>query len=435
MLKRTVELKRVVITGLGMVTPLGNNVGETWDNLIAGISGVSIVSLFEDRVGKSPEMSIVAGNVKGFNGKDIFLQREKALDKGALKQIRHMNLVDQYALAASLEAVDDAGLSSEGELGNAGVFIATGFGGVSSWEEQHIKLMAGGIDKVSPFLIPRFLPNLPGGNVSIFCKAKGPNVSLTTACAAGAHSIGMAFRSIQLNEADLIITGGTEAPITPLTYAGFYRMGALSTRYNNDGNHTKASCPFDLGRDGFVMGEGAGIIILEELERALKRNAKIYAEIVGFGMTGDATHITKPCLDGVLRCVELAMKNAGIDSDMVDYVNPHATSTPVGDKNEAQALLKIFGSNNRGPLISATKSATGHLLGASGAIEAIFSVKALGESIVPPTINLERVDPECEGLNHVIDKSKKSSINYVVSNSFGFGGTNASLVFKKWQCE
>jgi len=438
--KRIIELRRVVITGLGMVTPLGTNVRETWGNLISGKSGISTFSLLSsgehgnyEKYRDPFDLSIPAGKVKNFNVRQNFAEIKKDLNQRALKHIRHMDLADQFALAASLEAINDSGLSSEGELEKAGVFIATGFGGVSSWEEQHKKFMDGGIAKVSPFLIPRFLSNLAGGNVSIFCKAKGPNVSLSTACAAGAHSIGLAFRSIRYNEADIIITGGTEAAITPLTYAGFYRMGALSTRYDNGGDHTKSSRPFDIMRDGFVMGEGAGIIVLEELEQALKRDAKIYGEIVGFGMTGDADHITTPCLEGVIGSMELAMKDAGIAADIVDYVNPHATSTLIGDKNEARALLEVFGKNNARPMISATKSATAHLLGASGAIEAIFTVKALEEGVVPPTINLEEVDPDCEGLNHVMKNAVQFPISHAISNSFGFGGTNASIVFKRWE--
>ncbi|MDY7034277.1 MAG: beta-ketoacyl-[acyl-carrier-protein] synthase II [Thermodesulfobacteriota bacterium] len=429
------ELKRGVVTGLGMITSLGNNVGETWDNLIAGKSGVSHVSLWTGDADGCDESdtSIAAGKVKDFNLRQTLIERKKAPGKEVFKQIKHMDVANQFALAASLEAINDAALSSEKDIEKAGVYIATGFGGISSWEEQHKKLIDDGINKISPFLIPKFLHNLSAGNVAIVCKAKGPNVSVSTACAAGAHSIGLALHSIQLNEADIIIAGGTEAPLTPLVHAGFRRMGALSSRYERNGEYSRASRPFDIERDGFVLGEGAGIMILEELDHALRRGARIYGEITGFGMTGDAEHITNPCLEGVVECMRLAIQRGGIEPDMVDYINPHATSTPVGDKNEAQALLRVFGTNNRRPFISATKASTAHTLGASGAIEAILAIKALETGIIPSTINLEHIDPECDGLNHVMNQAIRSPIRYAVSNSFGFGGTNASLVFKKWE--
>jgi 3-oxoacyl-[acyl-carrier-protein] synthase II len=273
------------------------------------------------------------------------------------------------------------------------------------------------------------IPNLAAGNVSISFKAKGPNIALSTACAAGAHAIGMAYRSIQLDEADLMAAGGSEAALTLLTMSAFYRMGALATGYNH--KPEAASRPFEVNRTGFVLSEGSGILVLEELDHALARGANIYAEIIGFGMTGDAHHITDPDLEGAKRCILLALKNGGITPQDIDYVNPHATATPVGDRNECQALKQIFGNNSR-LLVSGTKSMTGHLLGAAGAVEAIFSVLSITQGIVPPTINLEEVDPDCAGLDFVAHQARHADIRCVLSNSFGFGGTNAALVFKRY---
>jgi 3-oxoacyl-[acyl-carrier-protein] synthase II len=273
------------------------------------------------------------------------------------------------------------------------------------------------------------IPNLAAGNVSISFKAKGPNIALSTACAAGSHAIGMAYRSIQLGECELMAAGGSEAAVTMLTITAFYRMGALATGYND--NPVDASRPFDVQRNGFVMSEGAGIMVLEELDHALARGAKIYGEVVGFGMTGDAYHITDPHMEGATRCIILSLKDADIPPEIIDYVNPHATATPVGDRNEVRSLLTIFKNQNHRPVVSGTKSMTGHLLGAAGAVEAIFTVLSLRDGIVPPTINLTEVDPECQGLDYVPDKARKMDINYALSNSFGFGGTNATLVFKR----
>jgi 3-oxoacyl-[acyl-carrier-protein] synthase II len=275
------------------------------------------------------------------------------------------------------------------------------------------------------------IPNLAAGNVSIRFKAKGPNIALSTACAAGAHAIGIAYRTIQLGEADLMAAGGTEAAVTILTLTAFYRMGALALGYND--RPEAASRPFDVNRCGFVMSEGCGILVLEELEHALARNADIYGEIVGFGMTGDAHHITDPDQEGARRCIQLAMKDAGVEPRDIGYVNPHATATPVGDRNESQALKEIFGNVASGLLVSGTKSMTGHLLGAAGAVEAIFSILSIKHGMVPPTINLENVDPDCVGLDYVIGQARAADIRYALSNSFGFGGTNAALVFKRFE--
>jgi 3-oxoacyl-[acyl-carrier-protein] synthase II len=376
------------------------------------------------------DFPLIAGEIADFDLKKILQSRKRDLTKEDLKQIKYTDRFTQFALAASLEAIQDSGLELEKEdPERCGVIIASGMGGVGSWEESMIRLLQEGVRRVSPFLVPKMIPNLAAGNVSISFKAKGPNIALSTACAAGSHAIGMAFRSIQLGESDLMAAGGSEAAVTMLTITAFYRMGALATGYND--NPVDASRPFEMHRNGFVMSEGAGIMVLEELDHALARGAKIYGEVVGFGMTGDAYHITDPHMEGAYRCIVLALKDADIPPEIVDYVNPHATATIVGDRNEVKSLLSIFKDPGRRPVVSGTKSMTGHLLGAAGAVEGIFTVLSLTEGIVPPTINLTEVDPECEGLDYVPDEARKMEINYALSNSFGFGGTNATLVFKR----
>jgi len=419
-----------------MVTSMGLDVPTVWPRVLAGESGVGRLSSYTEEfieTFKAPEdFPAIGGEVVDFDLKAILQDRKENLTKEDLKQIKYTDRFTQFALAASLEAIKDSGIDLETEdPDRAGVIIASGMGGVGSWEESMFRLIKEGIRRVSPFLVPKMIPNLAAGNVSITFKAKGPNIALSTACAAGSHAIGMALRSIQLGEADMMAAGGSEAAITPLTVTGFYRMGALATGYND--NPTAASRPFDIQRRGFVMAEGAGILALEELEHALARGAKIYAEIIGFGMTGDAYHITDPHIEGAKRCMQIALKDAGIPPELIDYVNPHATATPVGDKNEAQALLQIFKEPDKRPLVSGTKSMTGHLLGAAGAVEAIFTVLSIRDAIVPPTINLNEVDPECEGLDYVPDKARSAPITYALSNSFGFGGTNASLIFKRFE--
>jgi 3-oxoacyl-[acyl-carrier-protein] synthase II len=287
------------------------------------------------------------------------------------------------------------------------------------------------VRRVSPFLVPKMIPNLAAGNVSIRFKAKGPNIALSTACAAGAHAIGLAYRSIQLGEADLMAAGGTEAAVTVLTLTAFYRMGALAVGFND--RPETASRPFDIDRNGFVMAEGCGIMVLEELDHALARNANIYAEIIGFGMTGDAHHITDPDKEGARRCIQLALMDGDVTCEDIDYVNPHATATPVGDRNECLALKEIFGDAASRLLVSGTKSMTGHLLGAAGAVEGIFSILSIRDGKVPPTINLDKIDPACAGLDFVTNQTREADIRYVLSNSFGFGGTNAALVFKRFE--
>jgi 3-oxoacyl-[acyl-carrier-protein] synthase II len=434
--KKNLDLRRVVVTGMGLINSMGFDVPTVWERLLAGQSGVrqvknlsSYMDSFLELHPLPDDFPRIAGQILDFDLKEFLQTRKKNPSKDDLKQIKYTDRFTQFALAASLEAVQDSGLDLEKEdPERAGVIIATGMGGVGSWEEQIIKLLNEGVRRVSPFLVPKMIPNLAAGNVSISFKAKGPNIALSTACAAGAHAVGMAYRSIQMGEADLMASGGTEAAITLLTMAGFYRMGALATGRNDCPE--KASRPFDTQRNGFVMSEGSGILVLEEREHALRRGADIHAEIIGFGMTGDAHHITDPHIEGAKRCIKLALKDAGISPKEVDYVNPHATATPVGDKNEIQALLQIFQEDNHRPLVSATKSMTGHLLGAAGAVEAIFAIMALKHDIVPPTINLENIDPLCEGFDFVRDQAREAKIRHVLSNSFGFGGTNASLVFK-----
>jgi 3-oxoacyl-[acyl-carrier-protein] synthase II len=415
---------------------MGLDVPTVWRKLLAGHSGIHQLQNFDKefifKYNAPDDFPLIAGEITDFDLKEILQLRKKDLTKDDLKQVKYTDRFTQFALAASLEAIQDSGLVLEVEdPERCGVIIASGMGGVGSWEESMIRLLRDGVKRVSPFLVPKMIPNLAAGNVSISFKAKGPNIALSTACAAGSHAIGMAFRSIQLGEADLMAAGGAEAAVTMLTITAFFRMGALATGYND--NPTKASRPFDIQRAGFVMSEGAGIVVLEELEHALARGADIYGEVVGFGMTGDAYHITDPHMEGATRCIHLALKDADITPEAIGYVNPHATATPVGDRNEVKALLSIFPDPSRRPLVSGTKSMTGHLLGAAGAVEGIFTVLSLKEGIVPPTINLTEVDPDCRGLDYVPDQARKLDLRYALSNSFGFGGTNAALVFKRFE--
>jgi 3-oxoacyl-[acyl-carrier-protein] synthase II len=430
---KAMGFRRVVVTGVGMVTSMGLDVPTVWNKLLAGQSGIRHLQNFDQefvtKYRAPDDFPLIAGEIDGFNLRAILQARKDNLSKEDLKQVKYTDRFTQFALAASLEAIQDSGLVLEDEdPERCGVIIASGMGGVGSWEESMIRLLHEGVRRVSPFLVPKMIPNLAAGNVSISFKAKGPNIALSTACAAGSHAIGMAYRSIQLGEADLMAAGGSEAAVTMLTITAFYRMGALATGYNNDPE--KASRPFNADRNGFVMSEGAGIMILEEMDHALARGADIYAEVVGFGMTGDAYHITDPHMEGAARCISLALNDADIPPDVVGYVNPHATATPVGDRNEVRALQTIYKNPAKRPLVSGTKSMTGHLLGAAGAVEAIFTVLSLKQSIVPPTINLTKVDPECEGWDFALDKARKVDLSYALSNSFGFGGTNATLVFK-----
>jgi len=408
---------RVVITGLGCVTAVGIGKEEFWTSLINGVSGVDHIRSF-DTTGFEVK---IAAEVNAFDPAQF-------LDK---KELRRTDRFVQFAVAATRMALDDAKLEiNENNAGEIGVVIGSGIGGIKTLEEQARVLVEKGPNRISPLLIPMMIPDMASGFVSIVVGARGPNHSVVTACASATHSIGHSMRMIQSGYAKAMITGGTEAAISPLPVAGFTSAGALSTR-NDD---PKSACrPFDLTRDGFVMGEGAGIIILEELEHALKRGAPIYAELVGYGETGDAYHITAPHPEGfgAAEAMRLAMADAGIEPEQVDYINAHGTSTPANDKLETMAIKSVFGEAARKLAVSSTKSMTGHLLGAAGGIEAIASVLALKEGIIPPTINYHTPDPDCD-LDYVPNVARKAAIEYCLSNSLGFGGHNACLAFKKF---
>jgi len=409
--------KRVVITGVGCVTPLGNDVDSTWKNIKNGVSGIG--KLTKRDASKFPVK--VAAELKDF---DI----TKYVPP---KEARRMDLFTQYAAASTFMALEDAKYEINDENANRiGVWIGSGIGGMDTHEQQFRNFEEKGYKRVSPFFIPMMIPDMASGQVSILTGAKGINSCTVTACASGANSIGDAFKVIQRGDADAMITGGAESPITDLAIAGFCTAKALS--FNPDPK--TASRPFDKNRDGFVMGEGAGIVILEELEHALARGAKIYGEIVGYGATGDAYHITSPAPggEGGARAMKQAIEDAGITPEDINYVNAHGTSTPLNDKFETQAIKTTFGEHASKLYISSTKSMTGHLLGAAGAIEAIFSLKAIQEGIVPPTINYATPDEECD-LNYIPSKAVEANLNYVLSNSLGFGGHNATLIFKKYE--
>ncbi len=410
--------RRVVLTGVGLVSSLGIGTKRTWDGVCTGRSGIGPITHFD----KSEFSAQIAGEVKGFN----------PLDFMAKKDVKKMDVFIQFALAASEFALCDAGLKSAVPLGpNYGVFLASGIGGFSTIEREHRALLEGGPRKISPFFIPSAIINLAAGQVSIRFGAKGPNLAACTACSASAHAIGDAFEIIKRGVVDVMIAGGSEAAITPLGVGGFAAMRALSTR--ND-EPERASRPFDKERDGFIIGEGAGVLILEELERAKSRDATVYAEIVGYGMSGDAHHVTRPSndADGAVRVMRAAIDQAGIEPEAVDYVNAHGTSTPYNDKLETLAIKKCFGEHARVLAISSTKSMTGHLLGAAGGLEAGITALAIQNQVIPPTINLETADPDCD-LDYVPHKKRSASVTYALSNSFGFGGTNASLLFKKYE--
>ncbi len=410
--------RRVVITGIGIVSPIGIGKEENWLNCIEGKSGIGKITKFD----ASAFRTTIAGEVKNF-------EPSKFLDP---KEVDKFDPFIQYAVASAVLAVNDSKLSITSENPErVGVHIGSGIGGLSFIEKTYNAILNHGPRKISPYFLPGLIINMASGLVSIIFGAKGPNSATATACATSAHSIGDSFRIIQRGEADVMIAGGAEAPITPIGLGGFCALRALSTRNEEP---EKASRPFDLKRDGFVMGEGAGVLILEVLEHALSRNANIYAEIVGYGMSGDAFHVTAPCSDGdgAIRCMKLAIEDAGIKPEDIDYINAHGTSTPLNDKVETMAIKKLFGPHAYKLAISSTKSMTGHLLGAAGAIETIFTALAIKEGIVPPTINYEFPDPECD-LDYVPNKARKMEIKYAMNNSFGFGGTNASLVLKKFE--
>lgn len=409
---------RVVVTGIGLVSGLGNTTEETWQGLIGGRSGVDYITHFD----ASAFPVRFAAEVKNF---DPLRYIEK-------KEVKKMDSFIHYAIAASQQAVDDAGLQiTPSKAERVGVYIASGIGGFSIIEREHQRYLEGGPGRVSPFFIPATIVNLAAGQVSIRFGAKGPNSATCTACSAGAHAIGDSYRLIERGDADVMICGGTEAAITPMGVAGFAAMRALSTRNEEP---QRASRPFDRDRDGFVLGEGAGILILERLEHALSRGARIYAEIVGYGMSGDAFHITQPPedADGAVRVMRNALRDAGIRPDEVDYINAHGTSTYYNDKLETFAIKQVFGEHAYKLAVTSTKSMTGHLLGAAGGLEAGISVLALYHQIIPPTINYENPDPDCD-LDYVPNHARRAHLRYALSNSFGFGGTNAALLFKRYE--
>lgn len=410
-------MRRVVITGVGAVSPLGCGNVSNWDALVSGKSGIGLITRFD-----ASDMPVkIAGEVSDFNA-------EAYIDK---KEIKKMDLFIQYALAAAHYAMEDSGLVINDENAErVGVLVGAGLGGLPSIERYHTLLNEGGPKKISPFFIPMLIINLAPGHISIRYGAKGPNLSSVSACATGTHSIGDAFHMIARGDADAMIAGGTESTVTPLGIGGFAAMKALSDSHND--SPEKASRPFDKNRDGFILAEGAGIVILEEYELAKKRGAKIYAEIVGYGLTGDAYHMTAPAAggEGAARCMKMAMKNAGVTPEQVTYINAHGTSTPFNDLNESLAIKSVFGDHASKLMVSSTKSMTGHLLGAAGGVEAVFTCMAMEKSVVPPTINYETPDPECD-LDYVPNTARDAKIEYAMSNSLGFGGTNATLLFKK----
>ena len=413
--------KRVVVTGLGNVTPVGNTVSELWNSLLEGRSGVERIQCFDP----SKFSCQIGAEILDFDP-------SKYLNP---KEARKTDRFVQFAIAASDEAVLDSKINLEKEnMDRMGVIIGSGIGGLHTVESEHIKYLKHGPEKgpsrISPFLIPMLIVNMAAGQVSMRFNARGPNSSVVTACATGNHSIGNAFRIIQRGEADVMISGGSEAAITIMGFGGFCALRALSTR--ND-EPKRASRPFDKDRDGFVMGEGAGVVILEELEHALKRNANIYCEVAGYGMSGDAYHMTAPDPEGggAVRCMQACMQDAGLKPEEVDYMNAHGTSTLYNDKIETLAMKKAFGDHAKKLAISSTKSVTGHLLGAAGGVETIACALAIKNSIVPPTINLENPDPECD-LDYVPNKPREMNVDVAMSNSLGFGGHNATLAFKKY---
>ncbi len=411
------EKKRVVVTGLGTVSPLGNDVKTTWENAKNGVSGIGPLT----RVQIEGLPAKVAAELKDFNP-------ENYMDK---KEARRMDRFTQYAIAASYMAVKDANLTiNEDNAERVGVWLGSGIGGMETHEEQHKIFLEKGYRRVSPFYVPMMIPDMAAGQVSIAIGAKGINTCTVTACATGTNSIGDAFKVIQRGDADVMVTGGTEAPLTNMSFAGFVSARAVSL--NPDPK--TASRPFDKNRDGFVMGEGAGVLVLEELEHALARGANIYAEIVGYGATGDAYHITAPAPggEGGARAMRQAIADAGLNPSDIDYINAHGTSTDYNDKFETAAIKEVLGEHAYKVAISSTKSMTGHLLGAAGGVEAIFSVLAIKEGIIPPTINYETPDPECD-LDYVPNNARKQEVNVALSNSLGFGGHNATILFKKYQ--
>jgi 3-oxoacyl-[acyl-carrier-protein] synthase II len=410
--------RRIVVTGLGLVTPVGNTVDESWGNVLAGRSGIANLTRFDPA-----NLSVrFAGEVKGLKIDDYI----------PAKEARHMDAFIHFGIAAALQAVRDAGLAegaalSDEESERIGVMVGSGIGGLPMIEQTHVEYTARGARRISPFFVPASIINMISGHVSILCGFKGPNLAMVTACTTGLHSIGMAARLIDCGDADVMIAGGAESTVSPLGIGGFAAARALSTR-NDD--PAAASRPWDRDRDGFVLGEGGGVMVLEEYEHAKKRGAKIYAEVSGFGMSGDAYHMTAPNVDGPKRSMLNALRNAGMNADAVQYINAHGTSTPLGDINETNAIKLAFGDAAKKLVVSSTKSMTGHLLGGAGGIESVFTVLAIHHQIAPPTINLDNQDPECD-LDYCANTAREMRIDVAVKNNFGFGGTNGTLVFKR----
>jgi 3-oxoacyl-[acyl-carrier-protein] synthase II len=409
--------RRVVVTGIGLVSPVGIGIEENWSNLISGKSGIGPITRFDS----SAFATHIAGEVKNFHPEDFISKKE----------LRKMDPFLKFALVAAHYAMEDAKLKVEPEISSrVGVVMGCGLGGLFTIEESHKLILESGPKKVSPFFIPMIISNMAPGLISIYHGAKGPNLSLQTACAAGTHAIGQAYHLIRDGYAEAMITGGVESTVTVLAVAGFNAMRALSTR-NDDPEH--ASRPFDKERDGFILSEGSGILILEELDFARARGARIYAEIIGFGVSGDAYHVAAPAPDGegAARCMQMALDDAGIKPSDVQYINAHGTSTELNDKYETQAIKTVFGDHAYKMAVSSTKSMTGHLLGAAGGVEAAYTTLTIYNQLMPPTINYEFPDPDCD-LDYVPNVARKAKIEVALSNSFGFGGTNGTLVFKRW---
>lgn len=410
--------KRVVITGLGTITPIGIGVENFWQSLLAGKSGIGRITRFDP----SDYTTQIAGEVKDFDPAQF-------IDK---KEAKRMDRSTQFAVAAAKMAFEDAGIDFDQEdRSRMGTVIGTGIGGIDTLHDLYKTLFDKGPGRISPFVVPMMIANMPAGQTSITFGLQGPCTCVVTACATGANAIGDAFKIIQRGDADVMVAGGTEAAVSPAAVAGFCAMKAMSTR---NAEPEKASRPFDKDRDGFVMGEGAGVVVMETLEHALARGAKIYAEVVGYGSNSDAYHITAPAPEGAqaAKCMAMALRDAGIEPSAVDYINAHGTSTPLNDKNETLAIKSLFGEHAKNLKISSTKSMTGHLLGAAGGIETIACILAIANSAIPPTINLENQDPELD-LDYVANKAQEQAVNVALSNSFGFGGHNATILVKKYQ--
>ncbi|MGT2455102.1 beta-ketoacyl-ACP synthase II [Cupriavidus basilensis] len=406
--------RRVVVTGLGLVSPVGNTVAEGWANLVAGKSGIATVTKFDH----SALAVHFAGEVKGFNAEDYI----------PAKEARHMDTFIHYGIAAGSQALKDSGYEvTEANAERIGVLVGSGIGGLPMIEDTHAELTNRGPRRISPFFVPGSIINMISGHLSIIHGLKGPNLAAVTACTTGLHSIGLAARLIQAGDADVMLAGGAESTVSPLGIGGFAAARALSTR-NDD--PAAASRPWDKDRDGFVLGEGAGVVMLEEYESAKARGARIYAELIGFGMSGDAYHMTAPNMDGPRRCMVNALKDAGVNADEVGYLNAHGTSTPLGDKNESEAIKLAFGDHAYKVAVNSTKSMTGHLLGGAGGLESVFTVLALYHQVSPPTINIFNQDPECD-LDYVANTARDLKIDVAVKNNFGFGGTNGTLVFRR----